>query len=125
VFVSRQRDGRAARRFFAQAIGTTKITPAEIATDKALTYPAVVEELLATAWHCTDRYANNHIESDHGRLKSRLRPMRGCKQDRSAKVIIAGHAFVQNLRRGHYEPAVEAPQNRGVTVAFDELALVI
>jgi transposase, IS6 family len=77
VFVSRQRDGRAARRFVEQAIGTTKITPAEIVTDKALTYPAVVGELLATAWHCTDRYANNHIKSDHGRLKSRLRPMRG------------------------------------------------
>jgi transposase-like protein len=73
VFVSRQRDGRATRRFFEQAIGTTKITPAEIVTDKALTYPAVVGELLATAWHCTDRYANNHIKSDHGRLKSRLR----------------------------------------------------
>jgi transposase, IS6 family len=84
-----------------------------------------VEELLETAWHCTDRYANNHIDSDHGRLKSRLRPMRGLKQDRSAKVIMAGHGFVQNLRRGHYDLAVEAPQNRRVTVAFDELALVI
>jgi hypothetical protein len=29
-----------------------------------------------------------------------------------AKVIIAGHAFVQNVRRGHYELAVEAPVNR-------------
>jgi transposase-like protein len=63
-------------------------------------YPAVLEELLPAAWHRTDRYANNHIEADHGRLKSRLRPMRGLKQDRSAKVVIAGHALVQNLRRG-------------------------
>jgi transposase-like protein len=125
VFVSPRRDGRAARRFFEQAIGTTKITPAEVVTDKAPVYPAVVEELLAAAWHCTDRYANNHIESDHGRLKSRLRPMRGLKQDRSAKVIIAGHAFVQNLRRGHYELAVEAPLRRRLTVAFDALALAI
>jgi hypothetical protein len=23
-------------------------------------------------------------------------------------VVIAGHAFVQNLRRGHYEPGVDA-----------------
>ena len=49
--------------------------------------------------------------------------MRGLKQDRSARVIIAG-AFIQNLRRGHYELAVEEPTNRRLVVAFDELALV-
>jgi len=40
-------------------------------------------------------------------------------------VIIAGHALVQNLRRGHYELAVEEPVKRRVAVAFDELALVV
>ena len=81
--------------------------------------------MLPAAWHRTDQYANNHIEADHGHLKSRLRPMRGLKQGRSAKVVIAGHAFVQNLRRGHYELAVEEPVTRRVAVAFDELALAI
>jgi IS6 family transposase len=52
-----------------------------------------------------------------------LRPMRGLKQDRSAEVIIAGHALVQNLRRGHYELAVEVPANRRLAVAFSELAV--
>jgi IS6 family transposase len=33
------------------------------------------------------------------------------QQDRSARVIIAGHALVQNLRRGHYELAVDEPTN--------------
>jgi transposase, IS6 family len=51
--------------------------------------------------------------------------MRGLKQDRSARVIIAGHGFVQNLRRGHYELAVEELATRRVATAFDELALVI
>jgi hypothetical protein len=72
-----------------------------------------------------DRYANNQVECDHGRLKARLRPMRGLKQDRSAEVIIAGHALVQNLRRGHYELAVEVPANRRLAVAFSELAVAI
>jgi len=40
-------------------------------------------------------------------------------------VIIAGHAFVQNLRRGHYELAVEAPATRRMAAAFDELAKAI
>jgi transposase-like protein len=88
-------------------------------------YPAVLEDLLPAAWHRTDRYANNRVECDHGRLQARLGPMRGLKQDRNAGVVIAGHAFVQNLRRGHYELAVDEPANRRVAVAFGELALVI
>jgi transposase-like protein len=125
VFVSPRRDSTAARRFFERAIGTTKILPSEVVTDLAPTYPVVLEELLPTAWHRTDRYANNRIEADHGRLKARLRPMRGLRQEHSARVVIAGHAFVQNVRRGHYELAVEEPVNRRLTAALDELALAI
>jgi transposase-like protein len=122
--VSVRRNARAARRFFEQAIGTTKVMPVEVVTDHAPVYPAVLEELLPAAWHRADRYANNRLECDHGRLKSRLRPMRGLKQDHSAKVVVAGHAFVQNLRRGHDELAVEEPVNRRLAVAFAELPLV-
>ena len=125
VFVSSRRDTKAAQRFFQRAIGTTKTAPTEVITDQAPVYPAVLEDLRPAALHRTDRYANNRVECDHGRLKARLRPMRGLKQDRSARVIIAGHAFVQNLRRGHYELAVEEPTNRRVAVAFDELVLAI
>jgi transposase-like protein len=138
-YVYRDRPGRAGHRrvrFVAArqrlctavlptALSTTKTAPREVTTDLAPTYPMVLEELLPSAWHRTDRYANNRIEADHGRLKTRLRPMRGLKQDRSARVIIAGHAFVQNLRRGHYELAVEEPVNRRLAVAFDELALAV
>jgi hypothetical protein len=35
---------------------------------------------------------------------------------------IAGHAFVQNARRGHYELAVDASASRRMTAAFGELA---
>ena len=125
VLVCQRRDANAARRFFEQAIGATKVTPVEVTTDEAKVYPAVLEELLPAAWDRTDRYANNRVECDHGRLKARLRPMRGLKQDRSARVVIAGHALVQNVRRGHYELAAEEPATRRVAVAFDELALTI
>jgi len=83
----------------------------------------VLEELLVAAWHRTERYANNRVEADHGRLKARLGWMRGLQQDRGARVMIAGHAFVHNIRRGHYELAVEEPPARRLAVAFDELAL--
>jgi transposase, IS6 family len=125
VYVSPRRDALAARRFFDRAIATTRTRPAEVVTDKAATYPLVLDEVLPGAWHRTEPYANNHIEADHGRLKARLRPMRGLKQDRSARVIIAGHALVQNVRRGHYEPGVEAPTSQRVAAVFDELAAAI
>jgi transposase-like protein len=112
----------AAHRFFRRAIGTTKVAPVEVVTDRAATYPMVLEELRPAAWHRTKRYANNRVEADHGRLEARLRPMRGLKQDHSARVTIAGHAFVQNLRRGHDELGAEEPVNRRVAVAFEELA---
>jgi hypothetical protein len=40
-------------------------------------------------------------------------------------VIIAGHAFIQNLRRGHYELGIDAPPAGRVAVAFTELARAI
>jgi transposase-like protein len=93
VFVSPRRDATAARRFFDHAIATTRTRPTEVVTDRAATYPIVLDEVLPGAWHRTERYANNHIEADHGRLKARLRPMRGLKRDGSARIIIAGYAF--------------------------------
>lgn len=63
------------------------------------------------------------MESDHGQLKARLRPMRGLKTDRAAEVIVPGHAFVQNLRRGHYK--LGAPCGQGLAEACAELSSVI
>ena len=51
--------------------------------------------------------------------------MRGLKQLRCARVISAGHAIVQNIRRGHYELGVEDIANLRVMTAFNELTLAI
>jgi len=123
VFVSPRRDATAARRFFQQAIGATRMAPVEVVTDKAAAYPILVDEVLPAVWHRTEQYANNHIECDYGRLKAWLRPMRRLKQDHSARVVVAGHALVQYIRRGHHDLAVEALGNRRVAVAFDDHAL--
>lgn len=50
---------------------------------------------------------------------------RGLRSDRTAQTIIAGHAFVQTLRRGHYELATDAPSATRVAAAFTELARAI
>ena len=95
--------------------------PDEVVTDLAQALETVIEELLPDAFHNTDQYANNRVECDHGRLKARLRPMRGLKTDRTASVVIAGHALMQNVRRGHYELGLEAEPRLRVATSFEEL----
>jgi transposase-like protein len=99
--------------------------PVEVTTDKAGPYQRVLDELVPTAAHVTEQYSNNRIEADHGRLKGRLRPMRGLKRFRSAARIAAGHALVQNLRRGHYELATDVSPPLRLARAFTELALAM
>jgi hypothetical protein len=41
------------------------------------------------------------------------------------RILAAGHAFAQNLRRGHYEIATDEPAGRRLAVAFAHLAKVI
>jgi IS6 family transposase len=78
-----------------------------------------------TAAHVTEQFANNRIEADQAGLKARLRPMRGLTGFRSAAVIAAGHAFVQNLRCGHYELATHIAPPLRLATAFSELALAM
>jgi hypothetical protein len=48
--------------------------------------------------------------------------MRGLSRWRSAVVIAAGHALVQNIPWGHYELGVGASSPQRLAAAFSELA---
>jgi transposase, IS6 family len=124
VRVSARRNTEAARAFFARALQRGP-APVEVTTDRARVYPRVLDEAVPTAQHITERYANNVVEADHGRLTARLRPRRGLKRFASARTIFAGHAFVQNLRRGHYAITTDLDRPDRVRVAFDVLALTL
>ena len=124
IWLSVRRDLTAARAFFSRALACGTV-PVEVTTDRAPAYPRVLNEFVPGALHSTQQYANNRVEADHGRLKARLRPMRGLKRFRSARILAAGHALVQNLRRGHYEIAGDHPARDLLRAAFDELTLAI
>ena len=124
VMASPKRDSGATRRFFAQALNTAR-RPTEVTTDRAPAYPRVLDELVPEACHVMEQYANNPIEADHGQLKARTRPMRGLKRIRCAQVVCRGNAFVQNLRRGHYELGHDAEPGRRLEAIFSELATAI
>jgi transposase-like protein len=124
VFLSTRRDAESARGFFQRASAAVGSAPKEVITDRYRVYPAVLEDLVPTAVHDVRQNANNAVECDHRRLKARLRPMRGLKHDHTARVIVAGHAFVQNVRRGHYSFDRQHP-GRVLMDAFAELSLAI
>lgn len=125
VYVSPRRDIAAARRFFRIALEAHG-EPNEVVTDLAQALETVIEELIPDAFHNTERYANNRVECDHWRLKARLRAMHGLKTYRGAPVVIRGHAFIQNLHRGHYELGVETRScHLRVAATFAELAEAI
>jgi transposase-like protein len=116
---------KAATRFFSTAIRAHG-EPAEVTTDRSPALARTIVELLpGVHHHDTTQYANNQVEADHGRLKARLCPMRGLKRDWTASVVIRGHAFMQNLRHGHYELGSHALPGLTVAAAFDELARVV
>lgn len=124
VFVSNHRDIASARAFLTAAVAAHG-EPAEVATDRAPALSNVIDDLLPGVLHTTEQCANDRVECDHGRLKARLRPMRGLKTNRTASVVIRGHALVQNLRRGHYELGAEATPAFRLAQAFGDLHAAI
>jgi hypothetical protein len=80
------------------------------------------------------RSCHDHVEPKKPQLTAlvtsfgtlhRLRPMRGLTRLRSTRVISAAHAFVQNLRRGHYKLSVDIDPRHQLTAIFVELARAI
>ncbi|MCP3938366.1 MAG: IS6 family transposase [Actinomycetia bacterium] len=125
VYVSKRRNIAAARHFFTSSLADHG-RPAEVTTNLAAPLLCVIDELIPETVYDTKQYSSNRIENDHGRLKTRLGPMRGLRTDRTASVVIRGHAFIQNLRRSHYELGVQADREPlRLAAAFDELAAVI
>jgi len=61
VLVSEKRDLAATRRFFTRALEPGRC-PAEMTTDRAPAYPRVLDELMPSACHVVEQYANNPIE---------------------------------------------------------------
>lgn len=91
-----RRDAAAARFFFSRVLRNGPPLT-EVTTDRAAVYPRVIDEFVPRARHVTEQYANNRVEADHGRLKDRLRPMRGLKQ------VSCAHCLCR--ARVHTEPA--------------------
>ena len=119
VAVSLCRDMAAARSLFA-AVRSRTVHPDEVVADRSAALAHVIADLLPDAVNGTDQYANNRVECDQSRPKAWLGPTRGLN---TAGVIVRGHVFIENLRRGHCELGVEARHSQfGFAAAFAVLA---
>jgi transposase-like protein len=121
VYLSRRRNIGSARTIFTAALAVHR-DPGEVITD-----PTGPQRWPTWLRNCSCRVAQHQPvpeqprQCDHGQLKARLRPMREVRTNRTASVVIRGHAFIQNLRRDHYELAVDAAPLSRLATAFDEL----
>jgi transposase, IS6 family len=61
VLMSEKRNLRSTRRFFTRALKYGS-RPTEVSTDRAPTYPRVLDELRPAACHVMDQYANDPIK---------------------------------------------------------------
>lgn len=66
VYVSPTRDTVAARRFFEQAIASSRTTPRRVITDKAAAYPPALSAAVPGVMHRTGRYRTNESSATTG-----------------------------------------------------------
>ena len=99
--------------------------PTEVSTDRAPTYPRALDELVPQACHVVEQYANNPDRIRSWSVEGPDPTDARLKELRNARVVCGGHAFVQNLRRGHYELGRDTEPGRRLEVIFTDLALAI
>ena len=102
------RNAKTAKRFPGKALNGLKDweKPEIINTDKAPTYGIAIAEL-KTEGKCPEntlhrqvKYLNNVVESDHGKLKQLIRPVKGFKTLKTAYATIMGFEVMRALRKG-------------------------
>ncbi len=125
VYLSDRRDAAAARTFFQQAIATSNVTPTQVTTDKAKSYPKALHAVLPAVEHRSAKYLNNRLERDHQHLKGRVRPMRRFKTTASASTFCRGHTAIRNLARGFSELTATIAPRLWLATAWSGLAAIL
>jgi len=125
VLLCARRDVAAARRFFTRALRMLKVIASEVSLTLRRSTPACSPSWFPRRGTMSSSTPIIGEKRGQGRLKRRLRPMRGLQEDRTAQVVIAGHAFLRNLRRCHDELGVDTRTALRVAGAFTELAPAI
>ncbi len=124
--LSKKRDKKAAKRFFAKAIGTHGL-PEKITIDKSgsnksalksinlfLILLSVLSGVFLTIFVRDIKYLNNSVEQDHRGIKRIVKLMMGFKSFESAKATLSGIELHRMLKKGQHKN----PSNMAVFEQF-------
>ncbi len=114
-YLSQTRTTKAAKQFLSKALNRSPHhRPSVISTDKNRAYNEAIASLRKEGrlpQHCQHRqvkFLNNRLESDHGKLKQRIRPVRGFKSRKTAHNAIRGFEVMRMFRKGQFRSMVDS-----------------
>ena len=123
--LSKNRDKKAAKRFFAKSIGTHGL-PEKVTIDKSgsnksalktmnllLALWSILSGIFVTVFVRDTKYLNNIVEQDHRGIKRIIKPMMGFKSFKSAQATLTGIELHRMLKKGQYK-------NPGNMTAFEQ-----
>ncbi|MBB4000083.1 IS6 family transposase [Aureimonas pseudogalii] len=113
--LSQKQTTKAAKRFLVKALNRSPHNrPLVISTDKNPAYNEAIASLqregrlAASCQHRQVKYLNNRLESDHGKLKQRIRPVRGFQSQKTAHNAIRGFETMRMFWKGQFRSMVDS-----------------
>jgi len=100
ILVQRQRDQKAAKKFFRKLLKGLTYVPRVIMTDKLKSYGAAKREILPSVAHRQHRYLNNRAENSHQPTRQRERRMQGFKSPGHAQRFLSADGLIAQ----HFRP---------------------
>ena len=100
ILVQRQRNKKAAKKFFRKLLKSLRYAPRVIITDKLRSYRAAKREILPSVEHRQHRYLNNRAENSHQPTRQRERRMQRFKSPGHAQRFLAAYGPIAS----HFRP---------------------
>lgn len=100
ILLQRQRDTKAAKRFFRKLLKQQGFTPPVIVTDKLKSYQAAKNQMLKSVEHRQHKGLNNRAENSHQPTRTRERRMRKFKSPGQAQRFLSAFGPIQ----AHFHP---------------------
>jgi transposase-like protein len=114
-YLSQTRTTKAAKQFLNKALNRSPHNrPSVISIDKNQAYNEAIASLRKegrlppTCQHRQIKFLDNRLESDHGKLKQLIRPVRGFKSRKTAHNAIRGFEVMRMFRKGQFRSMVDS-----------------
>jgi putative transposase len=100
ILVQRQRNKKAAKKFFRKLLKGLRYDPRVIITDQLRSYGAAKREILPSVEHRQHRYLNNRAENSHQPTRQRERRLQRFKSPGHAQRFLSAYGPIAS----HFRP---------------------